>query len=84
MRNVILVGGAAGMLVAGYFLLQKREQLERRGGAIEEGLAQLGARYAEEVAKRSADAYMADVYGLTPERIAAVGRLAERLRRPGS
>lgn len=78
--KALLVGTVAGTLVTGFLMLRKKRVLDAQGGAIEAGLSQLGSSYAEQVAKRTADQYMADVYGLTPERIANIGSLAERVQ----
>ncbi len=77
--TALVMGSLAGGLVAGYFMLQRYDALKRRGAAIEAGLSQLGDEYANEVARQAADQYMADVYGLTPERMAGMSRLSDTL-----
>jgi len=74
-----VMGGVVGGLIAGYFLAARMDELQRRGSAIEAGLARLGDEYANQVARESADAYMGDVYGLTPARIAGITQLARTL-----
>lgn len=77
--RALVAGGVVGLGIAGYFMWQKKAAIEARGSAIEAGLAQLGETYAQEVARQSAEAYMRDTYGITPDRIEGISRLATAL-----
>lgn len=74
----VLAGATVGFLVAGFMLLRKMGDIQRRGSAIEAGLASLGETYAQEVAQRAGNAHMAS-YGITPENIAGAERLKNTL-----
>ncbi len=53
--------------------------LMSRGTAIGAEMESMAADEVTRVARESADRYMATVYGLTPERILAIGRLGTAL-----
>ena len=53
--------------------------LMTQGAELEEALQTLGQAEATRVARVAADQYMSDVYGITPERIAAVTQLAQTM-----
>jgi hypothetical protein len=54
-------------------------QLERDAARMVDELEAEATAYADTVATAAAERYIGTVYGLTPERMAKVGQLAERL-----
>jgi len=81
--------GAAAVLTP--LVLRKKAQYEARGHELEASMHGAAAApeiaamqrrievYARTVAESSGDRYMRDVYGVTPERIAGIERLARSL-----
>jgi hypothetical protein len=51
-----------------------------QGSSIESELTQLAQEEATRVARASADQYMSDIYGLTPQRIERIGVIGAALK----
>lgn len=79
-RAAYLWGLAFGTGFIAFFLLDKANELTRRGGAIASGVEGMAQKEVERVAKRTADQYMGEVYGLTPARIREIGAYASALQ----
>jgi hypothetical protein len=54
--------------------------LVAQGSSIESELTQLAQEEATRVARASADQYMSDIYGLTPQRIERIGVIGAALK----